>query len=312
MHSLGRVEILLFSDDLTCMPGRSLPISLRFFPVSGLRPQNRSPAATTWDNLSSRASPTIPRQSPAAAELDTYPTLDAPAHNTPPSPVYQRPAATRPLKDAAWRTAGFSGLCPGSERADASMEPRRRPEYNLDIFADAACVKDVVKAILHTIFFHRYFTSISPLTRDLLDLTLPAIDDVDLETLIEQKTFTLVRAIDSTHQPRGRGQIAVQFFEKKRRKTYFFGKADEDVCWEQWTLDVTLAQPRTETDVLKVRRAMSKSLEKAAHKIIAIVNRDKDHIPPITTTDANPFPYQIVVNPKAASDNEWRPRIGLF
>jgi hypothetical protein len=25
------------------------------------------------------------------------------------------------------------------------MEPRRRPEYNLEIFADAACVKDVVK-----------------------------------------------------------------------------------------------------------------------------------------------------------------------
>ncbi|EMD67556.1 hypothetical protein COCSADRAFT_81923 [Bipolaris sorokiniana ND90Pr] len=191
------------------------------------------------------------------------------------------------------------------------MEQRRRPEYNLDIFADAAFVKDVVKAILHTIFFHRYFTSISPLTRDLLDLTLPAIDDVDLETLIEQKTFALVRSIDSTHQPRGRGQIVVQFFEKKRRKTYFFGKADEDVCWEQWTLDVTLAQPRTETDVLKVRRAMTKSLEKAAHKIIAIVNRDKDHIPPITTTDANPFPYQIVVNPKSA-ENDWRPRIGLF
>lgn len=169
------------------------------------------------------------------------------------------------------------------------MEPRRRPEYNLDVFADTAFVKDVVKgafglcffctflspqvhvlqlchpttrcpsglrrepvltcktAILHTIFFHRYFTSISPLTRDLLDLTLPAIDDVDLETLIEQKTFALVRSIDSTHQPRGRGQIVVQFFEKKRRKTYFFGKADEDVCWEQWTIDVTLAQPRTET-----------------------------------------------------------------
>lgn len=25
------------------------------------------------------------------------------------------------------------------------MEQRRRPEYNLDIFADLACVKDVVK-----------------------------------------------------------------------------------------------------------------------------------------------------------------------
>lgn len=103
------------------------------------------------------------------------------------------------------------------------------------------------KAILHTIFFHRYFTSISPLTRDLLDLTLPAIDDVDLETLIEQRTIALVRAIDSTHQQRGRGQLVVQFFEKKRKKAYFFGRAEEDVCWEQWTLDVTLAQPRTET-----------------------------------------------------------------
>ena len=115
-------------------------------------------------------------------------------------------------------------------------------------------------AILHTIFFHRYFTSISPLTRDLLDLTLPAIDDVDLETLIEQKTFALVRAIDSTHQPRGRAQIAVQFFEKKRRKTYFFGKADEDVCWEQWTLDVTLAQPRTETGMSKTLRCIQEAV----------------------------------------------------
>ncbi|RMZ70963.1 DUF1649 domain [Pyrenophora seminiperda CCB06] len=232
-----------------------------------------------------------------------------------PSPAAVPPPPPPPRNNAAWRRrAGSSQHRPPftSTKAHASMEPRRRPEYNLEIFADAACVKDVVKAILHTIFFHRYFTSISPLTRDLLDLTLPAIDDVDLETLIEQKTFALVRAIDSTHQPRGRGQIVVQFFEKKRRKTYFFGKADEDVCWEQWTLDVTLAQPRTETDVLKVRRAMTKSLEKAAHKIIAIVNRDKDHIPPITTTDANPFPYQIVVNPKTVNENDWRPRIGLF
>jgi len=192
------------------------------------------------------------------------------------------------------------------------MEQRRPPEYTLEIFADAACVRDVVKAILHTIFFHRYFPSISPLTRDLLDLTLPAIDDVDLETLIDQRTAALVRAIESTHHQRGRGQLAVQFFEKKRRKTYFFGKADEEVCWEQWILDVTLATPRTETDVLKVRRAMEKSLRKAALKVITTVNQQKDHIPPITTTDANPFPYQVVINPKASAVDGWGPRMGIF
>ncbi|KAI4625074.1 uncharacterized protein J4E88_006320 [Alternaria novae-zelandiae] len=249
------------------------------------------------------------RQQSPAYRHETATATPAP----PTATAFERLVATRSPQNAARRITRSSARASGFRTVDASMEPRRRPEYNLEIFADAACVKDVVKAILHTIFFHRYFTSISPLTRDLLDLTLPAIDDVDLETLIEQKTFALVRAIDSTHQPRGRGQIVVQFFEKKRKKTsYFFSKADEDVCWEQWTLDVTLAQPRTETDVLKVRRAMTKSLEKAAHKIIAIVNREKDHIPPITTTDANPFPYQIVVNPKSVNENDWRPRIGLF
>lgn len=166
------------------------------------------------------------------------------------------------------------------------MEPRRPkvPEYTLEVFADPTCVKDIVKgtnicaptktrvrnkvtdslaAILHTIFFHRYFIPIIPLTRELLDQTLPAIDDVDLETLIDQRAASLVRAIEtpsvalggngrpqsysSNNGQSGRAQIAVQFFEKKRKKTYFFGKGDEEVCWELWTLDVTCATPRTES-----------------------------------------------------------------
>lgn len=95
--------------------------------------------------------------------------------------------------------------------------------------------------------------------------------------------------------------------------------AGRDACSaknrDRYVLDRNILQQPILThsvDVLKVRRAMTKSLEKAAHKIINIVNRDKDHIPPITTTDSNPFPYQIIVNPKAAAENEWRPRIGLF
>jgi len=51
-------------------------------------------------------------------------------------------------------------------------------------------------------------------------------------------------------------------------------------------------------DRIKVRRAMETSLQKAAMKIVAIVNRDKDHIPPILTSDQNPFPYKISVNPR--------------
>ncbi|KAF2669502.1 DUF1649 domain protein [Microthyrium microscopicum] len=194
------------------------------------------------------------------------------------------------------------------------MEPRRAPpEYTLDVFADPTCVKDVVKAILHTIFFHRYFIPITPTTRDLLDQTLPAIDDPVLESVIDARAIALVRSMQGPRQsagdPSGRAQLVVSFSEKKRKKTYFFGKADEEVCWELWTLDVTCATPRTESEAIKVRRAMEKSLQKTALKIIGIVNRDKDHIPPITTTETNPFPYQILVNPRTEAIG---PRTGIF
>ena len=125
-----------------------------------------------------------------------------------------------------------------------------------------------------------------------------------------------------------RGLMAVQFFEKKRRKAWFT-KGEEEVCWEQWTLDVTLATPRTESGIknpcavavfhlakceilierAKVRKAMEAMLLKAAMKIVTTVNREKDHIPPITTSEANPFPYQIVINPKG---DGWGTRMGIF
>ena len=80
-------------------------------------------------------------------------------------------------------------------------------------------------------------------------MTLPVVDEVELETLIDQRTTALIRQIDTTsnlHSKSVRGQIAVQFFEKRRRKAWF-SKTEEEVCWEQWTLDVTLATPRTDS-----------------------------------------------------------------
>ncbi len=58
----------------------------------------------------------------------------------------------------------------------------------------------------------------------------------------------------------------------------------------------------------KVRRAMELMLQKTVMKIVTTANRDVDHIPPITTSESNPFPYQIVINPR--DDDGWR--IGIF
>ncbi|EAW12539.1 autophagy-related protein 101 [Aspergillus clavatus NRRL 1] len=199
------------------------------------------------------------------------------------------------------------------------MEPRRTPpEYFLEIFADTTTVRDVLKGVLNLIFFHRYFPSIRPTTFDVLDFTLPAINDAELETLIESRISTLVRQHSSTtsaHEAGGvRGRLAVEFYEKKRKRSGAWfsglsGKGEEEVCWEVWNLDVTIATPRTESERAKVRKAMENMLQKAALKILAVVNRDKDHIPPITTSDSNPFPYRIVVNPRS---DGWQNRFGLY
>lgn len=54
---------------------------------------------------------------------------------------------------------------------------------------------------------------------------------------------------------------------------------------------------------------MEQTLLAAIMKIVTFVNTHKDHIPPITTTEANPFPYQITVNQK---ETGWATRMGIY
>lgn len=139
------------------------------------------------------------------------------------------------------------------------MDTQDPPEFILDVFTDPRSVRDVVKAILHTIFFTRFFPSLAPRTRDVLDLTLPYVNDAELETMIEQRAAALARQLDSSSSASAatttntnasdagtRGQVAVQFFEKRRRKAWL-SRGDEEVCWECWTVKVTVAEPRTES-----------------------------------------------------------------
>ncbi|CAO1604012.1 hypothetical protein XANCAGTX0491_007584 [Xanthoria calcicola] len=197
------------------------------------------------------------------------------------------------------------------------MEARKRPEYVLEILVDPVYVADIVRGILHTIFFHRYFPSMRPSSLDVLGLTLPVVADPELQTLIETRVGQLVRQLSSTSSPSGgsRGELGVRFFEKRRRKGGLGGwltstaRSEEEVCWEVWKLKFTLTTPRTETERTALLRAEAPALQKTAMTIVKIVNRDKDHIPPITTSEMNPFPYEILLNPRAESDAK---TIGFF
>jgi autophagy-related protein 101 len=59
----------------------------------------------------------------------------------------------------------------------------------------------------------------------------------------------------------------------------------------------------------KVRKAMETMLLKTVMKIVTTVSHYKDNIPPITTSETNPFPYQININPKG---DGWGARMGIF
>ena len=93
----------------------------------------------------------------------------------------------------------------------------------------------------------------------MLGLELPYVPEPEIETLIDQRAATLARQLEAErNQPHqhpgtggnsgsGRGQVTVQFLEKQRRKKNWYAMRGEDeVCWESWTLKVTVAEPRTE------------------------------------------------------------------
>ncbi|KAM0665269.1 hypothetical protein ACQRIT_006123 [Beauveria bassiana] len=222
------------------------------------------------------------------------------------------------------------------------------PEFILDVFADPRSVRDIVRAILHTIFFTRFFPAVHPSTRNVLDLvTLPYVDDDELATMIEQRAAALERQLDaersSSHHTTAaaaaaarqqysssgttaaaaaaaavttsssasgaRGQVSVRFFEKRRRKAWL-SRGDEEVCWECWTVKVTVAEPRTESERNKVRRAMEQTLLTTAMKIVTFANTHKDHIPPITTQGGNPFPCKISIEQKESTG--WASRMRIY
>ena len=107
----------------------------------------------------------------------------------------------------------------------------------------------------------------------------------------------------------GRGTLVVQFLERKRRKGWFVAKADEETVWENWIIEVVLTSARSEPEAARNRRQMEKNLQKAVMRIVELVNKERNHIPPITTNESNPFPYQILVNPKT---DGWGQRLGIF
>lgn len=159
----------------------------------------------------------------------------------------------------------------------------------------SVCLTLVIPVVvLSCILFHRLFGPSIPQTKEGLGVTYPCVENSEVETLIEDKLIQLIKLERTTSSKQI--QVGVQFFEKRPKKPSWFGKTSEDVCWEQWVININIDQEIS-------RKRIENQVREILLSIVGVVNTNKEHIPPITTTDATPFPYQIVVPSSDQSNN---------
>ncbi|KAF9287272.1 hypothetical protein BKA57DRAFT_472649 [Linnemannia elongata] len=164
--------------------------------------------------------------------------------------------------------------------------------FPVELTVERSYLKDALRAILHTVLFHRVFANIKPRDMDILDLTIPIIDDPEVDKLVDEKIAAFVKVVDAN--PQSKGQIGIMFYEKRTKRAWFSSTSSE-VCWEQWAITINVVTNINEKDKQRSIKNMEKALSSLFLSILRTVNERKDHIPPITTSDGNPFPYQIVI-----------------
>ncbi|KAJ3993064.1 hypothetical protein F5050DRAFT_1578364 [Lentinula boryana] len=112
--------------------------------------------------------------------------------------------------------------------------------YLIQTQVDRHTIKDVLRAILDAILFHRLFGLVKLKTREVLGVTMiimmfmqPGISDSDMEQLVlEEKVDLFWKEIEGGMSKRGQ---VFSFSEKRPKKSWFqVYVGEEDVPWEQW------------------------------------------------------------------------------
>ncbi|KAI9009968.1 hypothetical protein CLU79DRAFT_839776 [Phycomyces nitens] len=163
-------------------------------------------------------------------------------------------------------------------------------------------VKDVLRAILHSICFHRLLINITPRELRVLETTVSTTDSPDVEILIEERVNEFVQSTSLSQTKQAK--MAVLFYEKRLKKNWYqFSKSEELACWEQWSITLSIINPQTETERYKAQRSVSRNLSQCLLDVLKMANDYKEHIPSITTTEGNPFPYQMATPTKSETWN---------
>ncbi|KAH7851897.1 hypothetical protein Vadar_018110 [Vaccinium darrowii] len=175
-------------------------------------------------------------------------------------------------------------------------------------------VREVLRCVLHTIFFHRALGLVRPKDVDLelFDITYVQCGDLDLDKKIEEKIDQFIDRVEK--HPNKKNQICLSFYEVKNKQGTWFPKKLERLYWEQWYINLNMVQQlkahsskshhskvvvdpgESAVEETSIRRAaLEASLREVLFQIIEFVNEKKDHVPPIPNLDGISFPYEITI-----------------
>ncbi|KAK7685037.1 hypothetical protein QCA50_011873 [Cerrena zonata] len=169
------------------------------------------------------------------------------------------------------------------------------PVINVDLVLDRSTTKEVLRAVLHSILFHRLFGIVKPQTFEVQDVTMPGVDDPEIKQLIQDKVDVFWRAVDLRGDKRG--EINVLFTEKRARKTwYYLSSQEEEVPWEQWKVKVVVQQPTSDRERQKFNSGLATTLTETLRTILKHTSSGEGRscVPPIRDSKGiSPFPVKI-------------------
>ncbi|KAF8529571.1 DUF1649-domain-containing protein [Hysterangium stoloniferum] len=176
----------------------------------------------------------------------------------------------------------------------------KAPEIIIDIVVERQMTKEVLRGLLHAILFHRLLGTVKPQTLEVLDVTLPAVKDAQIEQMVDDKVNTFWRAVEAGRHKRA--QVVIDMTEKRQKKwtvTHIFSQGEEEVPWEEWVINMDLCQPHTDRERQALNTTLSSTLIDALRKILAHTSSERGRaaVPLITNAfeGLSPFPINIHV-----------------
>ncbi|RLN13173.1 hypothetical protein C2845_PM09G07050 [Panicum miliaceum] len=159
-------------------------------------------------------------------------------------------------------------------------------------------IRDVLRCILHTIFFHRTLSLVRPkdVDCDFLEITYVQCGLPELEKEVDEKIDQFIAWLEK--HPNRRSQVCLSFFDEKNKNPGWFVNKTERIYWEQWFINLHVMSPKRYSKSNSSRRltnvegnaleetssrraALESSINEVLFQIINFANEKKDHIPAI-------------------------------